>query len=157
VDSHPDLPLCREASNFSSLHSSGRFSSSSGRLSLLDQASGFLSKTQIWEDYCNHPDDMDSCPSAFIHMASIIIQIQTSGRANIRYGNCVHQTCRPEDHSLGSDARSLFMEIAYGGCATFRMTGHNRLDAALQHKRSSLKFLEFWSHSCLSGRSMTTV
>jgi hypothetical protein len=37
-------PLCQEASNCSSLHPSGRFHSPSGRLSVFDQASGFLSK-----------------------------------------------------------------------------------------------------------------
>jgi hypothetical protein len=40
----PDLPLCREASNYSNLHPSGRFSSPSGRLLVFDQASDFLSK-----------------------------------------------------------------------------------------------------------------
>jgi hypothetical protein len=44
VDSPPDLPLCLEASNCSSLHPSGRFRSSSGRLSVFDHASDFLSK-----------------------------------------------------------------------------------------------------------------
>jgi hypothetical protein len=76
----PDLPLCRETSNCSSLHLSGRFSSLSRRLSVFDQASGFLSKTQIWEDCCNRPDDVDSRSDALIHKASIAIQIQTSGR-----------------------------------------------------------------------------
>jgi hypothetical protein len=53
---------------------------------------------QIWEDCCNRPDDVGSRPDAFIHKASIAIQIQTSrrqsawsGRASIKYGNCVHQ------------------------------------------------------------------
>jgi hypothetical protein len=40
----PDLPLCQEALNCSSLHLSERFSSSSGRLSVFDQALDFLSK-----------------------------------------------------------------------------------------------------------------
>jgi hypothetical protein len=40
----PDLILSREASNCSSLHPSGCFSSPSERLSVFDQASGFLSK-----------------------------------------------------------------------------------------------------------------
>jgi hypothetical protein len=44
VDSRPDLPLCQEASNCSNLHPPERFSSRSGRLSVFDQASGFLSK-----------------------------------------------------------------------------------------------------------------
>lgn len=44
VDFSPDLPLCRDASNYSSLHPARRFSSPSGQLSVFDQASGFLSK-----------------------------------------------------------------------------------------------------------------
>jgi hypothetical protein len=44
VDSRPDLPLCRETSNCSSLHLSGCFSSLSGRLSVFDQGSDFLSE-----------------------------------------------------------------------------------------------------------------
>jgi hypothetical protein len=44
MDSRSDLPLCREALNCSNLHTSGRFSSPSGRPSLFDQTSGFLSK-----------------------------------------------------------------------------------------------------------------
>jgi hypothetical protein len=43
-------------------------------------AIGFLSKTQIWEDRCNRPDDVDSRPDALIHNASITFKIQTSGR-----------------------------------------------------------------------------
>jgi hypothetical protein len=46
MDSCPDLPLCREASNCSSLHPFGRFSSPSGRPSVFDQASDFLSKSK---------------------------------------------------------------------------------------------------------------
>jgi hypothetical protein len=44
VGSRPDLPLCREASNCSSLHQSGRISSPSERSSVFDQASEFLPK-----------------------------------------------------------------------------------------------------------------
>jgi hypothetical protein len=39
-----DLPLCREASNCSSLHPSGRFSSKSERHSVLDQLQDFFPK-----------------------------------------------------------------------------------------------------------------
>jgi hypothetical protein len=38
-------------------------------------AMGFLSKTQIWEDSCNHPDDVDSRPDALIHKASRTFKI----------------------------------------------------------------------------------
>jgi len=114
--SRPNLPLCREVSNCSNLHLSGRFSSTFERLSVFEQVSRFLSKTQIWEDHCNRPDDVDSRPDALIHKASITFKIQTSrrqsawsGRAYIRYGNCMHQINCPDDHSSYPDARSLFI------------------------------------------------
>jgi hypothetical protein len=121
-------------------------------------------QTQILEDYCNRSNDVVSRPNALIHKASIAIQIQPSGlqsawsgRACIRYGNCVHQISRPNNRSPGTDARSLYMEITFSGRATIRTTVPHRLDAALKQERSSAKFLEFRSHSCLSGRAMTTV
>jgi hypothetical protein len=46
----------------------------------VQQASGFLSKTQLWEVCCNRPDDVDSRPDALIHKASIDFKIQTSER-----------------------------------------------------------------------------
>jgi hypothetical protein len=42
-------------------------------------AMGFLSKTQIWEDHCNRPEDVDSRKDALIHKASRAFKIQTSG------------------------------------------------------------------------------
>jgi len=80
-----------------------------------------------------------------------------SERASIRYGNCVHLINHPNDHPPSPDARSLYMEITCSGCATVRTTVHHRPDAALKQERSSSKFFEFWSHSSLSGRPMTTV
>jgi hypothetical protein len=164
VDSHPDLPLCREASNYSNLHPSRRFSSPSERLSVFDQASGFLSKTQIWEDRCNRPDDVDSHPIKLIHKASIAIQIQTSrhqsswsGRACIKYGNCVHHINHSDDHPPSPDARSLYMEITCSKRATVQTTGQQRQDAALKQERFSAKFSKFRSYSCPSRRPMTTV
>jgi hypothetical protein len=121
-------------------------------------------QTQIWEDCCNHPDDVDSRPDVLIHKANIAIQIQTSGRhltwsgrACIRYGNCVHQIDRPDAHPPGPDARSLYMEITCSGHATVRTTVPHRPDATLKQERSSAKFLEFQSHSCPSERPMTTI
>jgi len=137
VDYRSEPPLCRDASNCSSFHLFGRFSSPSGRLSVFDQASRFLSKTQICEDCCNRPDDVDSRLDALIHKESIAIQIQASGRqsswsgrASIRYGNCVHQISRPDDHPPGPNARGLYMEITCSRRANVRMTGHHRLDEA---------------------------
>jgi hypothetical protein len=91
------------------------------------QTSRFLSKIELWEDCCNRPDDVDSLPDALIHKASIAIQIQTSGRQSswsghvtIRYGNCVHQIYRPDEHPPGPDAQILYMEITCSGRATVR-------------------------------------
>jgi hypothetical protein len=56
---------------------------------------GFLSKTQIWEGRCNRPDDVDSRLDVLIHKASLAFKIQTSGRTNYIYGNCVHHINRP--------------------------------------------------------------
>jgi hypothetical protein len=88
------------------------------------QASGFLSKAQLWEDPCNRLDNVDSRPGALIHKASIAFKIQTSGhksalsgRPCFRYGNCVHQINNPDDHSPGPDVRSLYMEITSSGSA----------------------------------------
>jgi hypothetical protein len=44
------------------------------------QASGFLSKTQLWKVCCSCPKDVDSRPDALIHKASIAFKIQTLGR-----------------------------------------------------------------------------
>jgi hypothetical protein len=111
------------------------------------QASGFLSKTQLWEDCCNHPDDVDSHPDALIHKASMAFKIQTferqsawSGCACIRYGNCMHQINRPDDHPPGLDTRSLYMEITCSGSVTVRTTGHHRPDAAQNRKEFQRNF-----------------
>jgi hypothetical protein len=63
----------------SSLHPSGRFSSPSGRFSVIDQL-WILSKFKIREDCFNRPDEVDSRPNALIHKARIAIQISPSGR-----------------------------------------------------------------------------
>jgi len=131
---------------------------------VFDQDSRFLSKTQIWEDCCNHLDDMDSRPDPLIHKVSIAIQIQTPGRqlawsghASIRYGNCVHLINCPDDHPPGPDARNLCMEITCSERATVWTTGHHRSNEALKQERSLAKVLGFQSHSCPSGRHMTTI
>jgi hypothetical protein len=72
-------PFTVSRSFCSSLHPSGRLSSSSGSLTVFDQASDSF-QVQIREDCCNHPDDVDSRPDVLIHKARIEIQIQSSGR-----------------------------------------------------------------------------
>jgi hypothetical protein len=75
-----DLSLCREASNCSKLHPSGRLSRTSRHRPVFDQLWDFFPKTQIWEDSCNCPDDVYSRPDSFIHKASGAFKIQMSRR-----------------------------------------------------------------------------
>jgi hypothetical protein len=93
----PDLPLYREASKLLHLASVWTFQQHVQMTLSVRQASGFPSKTQLWKDCCNRSDDVDSRPNVLIHKASIAFKIQTSrrqstwsGRASIRYRNCVH-------------------------------------------------------------------
>jgi hypothetical protein len=142
----PDLPLSRSF-DLLQLASVRTFQQHIRTTLSVRQASGFLSKSQLWEDRCNRPDDVDSRPNALIHKVSIAIQIQTSGRQSawsgrecIRYGNCVHQINRPNDHPPGLDARSLYMEITCSGRAIVRTTGHHCPDAAQKQERITAKF-----------------
>jgi len=63
-----------------------------------------------------------------------------SGRASIRYGNCLHQINRLGDRPLGPDARILGMDITCSGGATVRMTGHHRPEATLIRKEFQRNF-----------------
>jgi hypothetical protein len=62
----------------SNLHPSGRLSSPSGRLLVIDQLQ-ILSKFNLREDCFNRPDDVDSRPDALLYKARIAIQISPSG------------------------------------------------------------------------------
>jgi len=59
-------------------------------------AMGFLSKTQIWEDSCNRPEDVDSRPNALIHK-------------EVAHSKFI----RPDDGLHGPDTRASYMEIGY--------------------------------------------
>jgi hypothetical protein len=114
----PDLPLCREASKLLQLASVRTFQQHVRKTLSVRQASGFLSKTQLWEDHCNRPDDVDSRQDALIHKASIAFKIQTSGRqsawsgrASIKYGNCMHQINRPGDHPLVLTSKAFIWKL----------------------------------------------
>jgi hypothetical protein len=74
----------------SSLHSSGRFSSTSGRLSVLDQ---FQISFQVPRKFrsINRPDDMVSHPDARLLKARIAIQMSSSGRLTAVVWTHVHQ------------------------------------------------------------------
>jgi len=126
-------------------------------------AMGFLSKTQIWEDRCNRPDNVDS--------------LQT--RSSIR--QVAHSKFRRPDNSLyGPDARATYMEIA---CiwSTIRTTillvwtrealirklpvakvrpsrwHGNTVQERLKSRKNFSEILESRSDSCPSGRLMSTV
>jgi hypothetical protein len=91
----PDLPLCQEASNCSSLHPSGRFSSTSGRHSVFDQ---------LWDFFLKHRYGKTAAT-----VRTMWIPVWT--RSFIR--QAVHSKSRRLDVSLhGQDARASYMEIA---------------------------------------------
>jgi hypothetical protein len=160
----PDLPLCQEASKLLQLASVRTFQQDVRTTLSVRQASGFSSKTQLWEDRCNLPNDVDSRPDALIHKASIAFKIQTSDlqsawseRASIIYGNCVHQINRPDDHSFGFGRAKSW----YGN---YLQRQYDRPDdrtppsgRGSKQGRISVKFLKSRLHSCLSGCPITTV
>jgi hypothetical protein len=86
----PILTFTVSRSYCSSLNRSGRFSSPSGRISVIDQLP-ILSKFNLREDFFNRPDDVDSRPDTLIHKARIAIQILPSGRQSALVRTRVHQ------------------------------------------------------------------
>jgi hypothetical protein len=91
----PDLPLCQEALNYSSSHSSGCLSSTSGRHSVSDQ---------LWDFFPKHRYGRTAATVRTtwipVRMRSFIRQIE-------------HSNFRRLDDSLhGSDARVSYMKIA---------------------------------------------
>jgi len=104
-------PFTASRSFCSSFHLSGRISSPSGRLSVFDQASDSF-HVQLWEDWCNRPDDVDSHPDVLLLKARIVIQIQPSGRAFNRYGIANSTSTVRTLAFHGPDARTVNMEIA---------------------------------------------
>jgi hypothetical protein len=79
VQHHPFVPHTELRSFYASLHPSGRFSSMSGRLSVLDQS---LISFQVPRKgrSINRSDDVVSRPDACLKTARIAIQISRSGR-----------------------------------------------------------------------------
>jgi hypothetical protein len=103
-------------------------------------AMGFLSKTQIWEDCCNGPDDVDSHPDSLIHKASCAYKIQTFGR-HASWSRC---------------ASYLIWKLR---AAKVRPSGQqgNTAWTRLKTGKNSSEILGSQSHSCLFGRLMSTV
>jgi hypothetical protein len=123
----------------------------------------FSFQNQIWKDCCNRSDDVDSHPDALLLKVSSQFKLNRpnaclpwSGRAYDKYGNCVQQITCPDVHPLSPDTRSLYKEITCSGRATVWTTVPHHPDVGLKQERSLAKFSEFRSHSCPSGRPMTT-
>jgi len=104
VDSRLDLSLCREASNCSSLHLSGCFSSPSRWHSVFDQASDFLSKIKYGKI------------ATIVRTMWILVRTCSSEGKFLNSNPTVRM---PVYH--GSDARTIDMEIACSR-STVRMT-----------------------------------
>jgi hypothetical protein len=90
-----DLPLCREASNYSSLDPSRRFSSTSGRHSEFDQLWDFLLKHSYGKIVATAQTTWTP-----IYTLSFIRQVSHS------------KSWRPDVSPFGPDARASDMEIA---------------------------------------------
>jgi hypothetical protein len=86
----PSGPHTVSRSFYASLHQSGHFSSTSGRLSVLDL---FLISFQVPRKgrSINRPDDVVSCPDARLLKARIAIQISPSGRLIAVVRTRIHQ------------------------------------------------------------------
>jgi len=92
----PDLPMCREASNYSSLHSSGHFNSMSGHHSVFDQ---------LWDFFPKHRYGKTTAT-----MRTMWIPVRT--RSSIR--QVVHSKIRhPDDDLHGPDTRASYMKITW--------------------------------------------
>jgi hypothetical protein len=92
---HPNLPLCQEPSNCSSLHSSVRFSSTSGRHSVFDQ---------LWDFFPKH---------RYGKIATTVWTIWIPARTHSSIRQVVHSKSRcPDSSRHGPDARATLMEIA---------------------------------------------
>jgi hypothetical protein len=89
-----DLPLCREASNWSSLHLSGRLSSTSGRHSVFDQ---------LWDFFPKHRYGKTA---ATVRTMCVCVWMSSSIR------QVMHLKSRRPNVSLpGPEAQASYMEI----------------------------------------------
>lgn len=156
----PNLPLCREAPNCSSLHPSERFNSTSGRLSLFDQ---------LWDFFPKHKYGKTA---ATIRTMWIPIRTRSSIR-QVVYSKFI----RPDNGLHGHDMRASYMEIA---CIRFivrttvfmvwmrealiwklnaakvRLSGRqcNIVRTWLNSGKNFCEILESRSHNCFSGRRL---
>jgi hypothetical protein len=151
VGSRPDLPLCREASNYSSLHPSRRFSSPSRWSSVFDQALEFLAKRRYGKIAAIVPTT--GIP---VRMSSSIRQVSQfkSRRPNASHYSPDVRTSDMEITCIRSAVRTTVPLVQTCDCPDDKA---HRPDVALKQERSSAKFLEFQLHGCPSGQPMTIV
>jgi hypothetical protein len=121
----------------------------------------FLSKTQIWEDRCNCSNDVDSGPDALIHKASHAFKIQTSGRQpswsgrtymEIACNRSTVQTTIP----LVWMREALIWKLRAAEVRPSRRQD-NTVRTRLKSGKNFSEIVESRSHSCPSGRLMSTV
>jgi len=103
VDSRPDLPLCWEASNYSSLHPFGRFNSPFERPSVFDQLQDFFPKHRYGKIVA-------TVRTTWIPVQTTWIPVRT--RSSIRQVSQFKSRCLIASQH-GPDARTSNMEI---GC-----------------------------------------
>jgi hypothetical protein len=153
MDFRPDTHLYREASVLACIHpdvSAARPDDSQW------SSFRFSFQVQIREDCCNHQDDVDSRPDALTHKARIAIQTQSSGRQSAMVWTRAQQIWKlcVEDQPSGRPSPMVRTREAFYG--NYLQRTCDRPDAALKHERFLAKISEFWSHSCPSGRPMST-
>jgi len=160
---HLDLPLCREASNCSSSHLSERFNSTSRRHSMFDQPNDFFPKHRYGK------------------FAAIIRTMWTPVQTCSSIRQVSHSKSRRPDASLhGPDARASDMEITcirsivwttiplvrtHEGLIWKLLVVEvrpserqgNTIRMRLKLGKNFSEILESRSHSCPSGRPMTSV
>jgi hypothetical protein len=158
----PNLPLCREASNCSSLHPSEHFSSTSGRLSVFDKLQDFFPKhsygkfaTTVQTTWI--PVWTRSSIRQVSHSKSKCLDVSPLGpnaQASDMKFACIRSTVRTTIPSVWT-CESLVWKIL---AAEVRLPGRRGLPfgRGSKQERISAKFLESRSHSCPSGRPMNT-
>jgi hypothetical protein len=158
----PDLPLCREASNYSTLHPSGRFSSTSGRHSVFDQLWDFFPKHRygkiaatvrtIWipfrtRSYIRQVSHSNSRhPNASLHGPNT--------RASDMKIACIRSTVRTTIPFVQT-REALIWKLRGAEVRPFERCSIVRM--RLKSGKNFSEILESRSHSCPSGHPMTTV
>jgi hypothetical protein len=129
----PDLPLCREASNYSNFHQSGHFSSTSERHSVFDQ---------LWDFFPKH---------RYGKTAATIQTMWIPIRTHLAIRQVAHSKFRRPDGGLHVlDVRTSYMEIA---CIRFTV----RMTDVMVRKHEALIWKLHTAKVRPSGRQGNTV